>query len=105
MRKRVPVIRLLIMCLAVVLTSCVGSPRAPEPGAISRAGERSAESSAEARAGEVDGDLERIQLTGLAPRTGPLSRHSAPGWAGEKLFGHGTWYNGTIGAATASLRG
>jgi hypothetical protein len=102
MRRPVPLIRLLIVCFAVMLASCSSQSRKAEPAA-SGSTESAAESQPapgeepapgeQPRAGEVVGegetDQDRIQRTGLAPRTGPLARHPAPGWAGEKLFGHG----------------
>lgn len=38
---------------------------------------------------EGEGEADRIERTGLAPRTGPIHRKPPAGWAGERLFGNG----------------
>ncbi len=49
------------------------------------------------RSGEPD-DAERIERTGLAPRTGRIRRTPAPGWAGERRFGDGNDWEPAVAA-------
>jgi hypothetical protein len=125
MRRSVRFGRLLtltIACLALVAAACSSStePKASEQPTSERSTEADA-GPAEADAGSTEGDAgategdaatsgepgaesgetddaDRIERTGIAPRTGPLDRAPARGWSGETLFGHGNDWEPNVAA-------
>jgi hypothetical protein len=124
MRRSVPFGRFLILaiaCLALVTAACSSSkePKSSDQPTSERSGEADAgpteadsgstdgdAGSMEANAGMSgepgaewgEGDADRIERTGIAPRTGPLDRAPANGWAGETLFGHGNDWEPNVAA-------
>jgi hypothetical protein len=92
----------LLWVLLLVAAACssggsrgLSTPPSPRPsgstsgsGSESAAGERAGESYGEEGDGE-EGDADRIQRLGVAPRTGSLRQVPAPGWVGERVFGNG----------------